>query len=133
MPYRYLASGLSLLLAIVGIAFAGWGPLLLPLFGVSFPADSSIDLLRLAGFVRMFGIALVCLAAALWVIDHRDTTAGRGGLGVLGAAFLLASALALTQQIAIWNTPAGMVLVVVLASIGSTFTYAGVGERRSAN
>ena len=134
MGQRRIAAAVSVILVAVGLAFAGWGPLLLPSFGIEIGplVDESVatSSLRMAAFSRMFGIVLACLGTALWVVN---TKASSQELGFIAGMVFLASMLSFAQQIAIWGTPAGGLLTMLFAAAGGALAARSISRRREAN
>ncbi len=116
---------IALVLLICGMAFAGWGPIMMTWFGVGhIPKPVEGDPFWVgSAFARLFGILLVVLGFVVWSVrDIPDPTTQK----IISRALLLGSCFALLisliQQIEIWNTPAGWVIVSIFASI--TFIFA---------
>lgn len=128
----------AVLLAVSGIALAGWGPGLAAWFGVPLlpPADpavtESMAWWRLASFVRLAGMALLAVGAILSAVRGAVLAIGaRRFAGTIACVALLTALLALGQQIAIWRTPAGAALVVLFAAPGIAYGWAALRGARS--
>lgn len=106
------------ILVILGLLFAGWGPMLLHLYGVAlFPQSSPLTeearmLWAGASFSRLFGAALLGLGAVSFFARYLETPQAQRvicpGL-ILGTAAM--TLMASLQQIVVWQTPTGWITV----------------------
>jgi len=115
-----------------GLAFAlEWFYLAEPLVsdGSALPPDigpnTPMMLWLLGSFVRMFGMALFGLGALTFAVrDASEKALRRKILIALLLAWFFTALIALAQQIAIWNTPTGWLLVLFCAVMaGGYATY----------
>lgn len=109
----------------LGIAFAVYSPLMLALFGAAdLQGEESLLYWYAASFGRLFGAITFGFGFLVWAVrDATDeetpgeqTTASRLRRGILVSLILTnATALlvALTQQVSVWVSPAGWLLVVL--------------------
>lgn len=120
----------ALVLMAVGIALAGWGPMIAPWFGV--PASpvpdpaiaESMGWWRLASFVRLFGMGLLAVGALLWVVRRSLESIGpRRFAATMSVIGVLTALLALAQQVAIWETAAGLGIVALFAALGLVYGW----------
>lgn len=114
MKLNLLLSAHAILLLGFGIAFALYGPLMLAFFAV--PETLEIDALtywHLAAFARMFGAALFGFGLLLFAlrspIHKLDHNSQRGIIFSLLLANAMGLMVSLTQQTAVWQTPAGWI------------------------
>ncbi len=124
---RNLMGLIALVLLICGIAFAGWGPVMITWFGVGhipkpLEGDPFWPFWVGSAFARLFGASLVVLGLVVWSTrDIPDLTTQK----IIGRALLLGSCFALLisliQQIAIWNTPAGWGIVGIFITLAVLF------------
>ncbi len=122
MKLRHLLVANSLVVFIFGIAFAAWGPKMLPLYGVDYPGAATVW--SGGAFARTCGVVLFCIGAVLWVARnvHVSKTQRALALTLLSAnsiGFLVASAL----QIAVWETAMGNVTVILLLVFSLCYVY----------
>ena len=103
----------AIVLLAAGIAFALYGPLMLAFFAVPDTVKDSETYWHIAAFARMFGAGLFGLGILIWslrkVVDALPPAARRGVLAALLLANLMSAFVAITQQSAIWLTPAGWI------------------------
>jgi hypothetical protein len=80
-------------------------------------------------FMRMFGAALLGLAAlSLWAASHL-TAAQQRSLGqTLGAVFAALAVMATVQQMAIWGAVAGWELTAVLGIVAAMYSLSALGR-----
>lgn len=135
----------SLVLIVLGIVLAGWGPMVAPAFGV--PAGPAPELAGsgstgwwgLAAFVRLFGAVLLVLGAVLWAVRPSVGEVGRKRFAAtMAVALLLTGLVALLQQIAVWETTAGLALAALFVVLGLAYGWTAyrvggdpTGARRS--
>lgn len=146
MSIERLTGLTSLVLIVLGVALAGWGPMIAPPFGI--PASPAPELTGsasaawwgLAAFVRLFGAALVGVGAVLWAVRPSVGEVGRKRFAATMAVVLLLTGLvALLQQIAVWETTAGLALAALFPVLGLVYGWTAyriggdpAGARRSA-
>ncbi len=117
----------AILFIIYGIAFSLYSPLMMNFFAV--PELQTIDsqgYWLLASFARMFGAALFGFGLLLWAlrgsIDQASQATRRGIVFALILAYLLAAIVSATQQVSIWQGPAGWIatgtFVILLLAYG---------------
>ena len=142
---RYVGIGIML----VGVAFAGWGPMLFGgLTGAHLPEPRAADLSAMStwsglALLRTFGAALMVLGALLMAMSApRDR--GRMVYRALGLSALVGLILTVAQTIAIWTNPLSLLIAVPFAAAallgmrGGWFgaipipAFASGGRRRSA-
>ena len=97
-------------LVICGIAFSGWGPIMMTWFGAGpIPEPLVGDPFWVgSSFARLFGASLVVLGFVVWSARNiPDPTSQKMVSRALffGSCFVLL--ISLIQQIAIWDTQAG--------------------------
>ncbi len=120
MKLRMLMGLIALVFLICGIAFAGGGPVMMTWFGAGhIPEPLEGDPFWVgSAFTRMFGASLVVLGLVVWSAKDIPDPATQK---IIGRALLLGSCFALLisliQQIAIWNSPAGWVIVGIFAAL----------------
>ena len=114
----------AIVLLAAGIAFALYGPLMLAFFAIPDAVDNAQTYWQVAAFARMFGAALFGLGILLWSLRNAVETlsppARRGVLAALALANLMGAFVAITQQSAVWLSPAGWVItgIFVLFMLG---------------
>ena len=133
-----LMSATAVLLALIGLAFLLRTGDVLTAFGFerTVPADFSqpsnvppetMVWLRAAAFARLFAAALMGMGFVLWHVGPLVVRGAERKIGLMIAAALgLTGLIALGQQIAIFNTWAGWVLVAVLLGLAALFTVAAL-------
>jgi hypothetical protein len=128
MNVKGLLSTHAILLLGFGIAFALYGPLMLAFFAI--PETLEIDALtywHLAAFARMFGAALFGFGLLLFAlrnsIHQLDRNSQRGILFALLLANVMGLMVSLTQQTAVWQTPAGWITSAVFAILLLGYIY----------
>ncbi len=123
MKLRMLMGFIALVLLICGIAFAGGGPVMMTWFGAGripepLEGDPFWPFWMGSAFTRMFGASLVVLGLVVWSAKDIPDPATQK---IIGRALLLGSCFALLisliQQIEIWNSPAGWVIVGIFAAL----------------
>lgn len=138
MTLRRLTGFTALLLIAVGIALAGWGPVIAPWFGV--PASpvpdpatvESIGWWKLASFVRLFGMGLLAFGALLWIVrGSLDSIGVRRFAVTMSVIGVLTALVALVQQVAIWETAAGLALVALFAALGLGYGWTALRVDRA--
>jgi len=97
----------------IGIAFALYGPLVIAYFAIPEVLDSQLAYWNMAAFVRMFGAAMFGFGILLWSmrgsIDQVSAQTRRGLIFALLLANLLGVIVAITQQVAVWDSLAGYI------------------------
>ena len=84
-----------------------------------------------AALARLFGITLVAFAMLLWHVKPLVGAAAERRIGfTLAAGLALVGLLALAQQIAIFGTPAGWVVVLLLLTLALATGIAGIRAAR---
>ena len=111
---NWLLSVHAILLIGLGIAFALYGPLMMAFFAV--PELLDIDApgyWSLTSFARMFGGALFGFGLLVFsirnVMDQLTPDARRGVIFSLFLSNLMGAFVSITQQSAVWGTPAGWI------------------------
>lgn len=103
----------AIVLLAAGIAFALYGPLMLAFFAVPDTVTDADTYWHVAAFARMFGAGLFGLGILIWslrkVVGALPPAAHRGVLAALLLANLMSAFVAITQQSAIWLSPAGWI------------------------
>ena|GEM_PF-259120 len=95
MTYRILLIMTAVMALVCGIAFVGWGPTLLPYFGVgsiSIPEHEVYIWRKTVGFTNLFGALLVSVGAFAWLMRNLDRP---GDQRRISAAFFVGSSLLL--------------------------------------
>lgn len=133
MNIQRLTSVTAVTLIVLGIAVAGWGPMMAPWFGV--PASPAPDLASaqstgwwgLIGFVRLFGMTLLAMGTVLWIVRRSVSEIGaRRFAATMAVVGLLTGVMAFVQQMAIWGTAAGAVLASLFVALGLAFGWTAV-------
>jgi hypothetical protein len=113
-----------------GIAFALYGPLMIAFFGVpEIPEDNIILYWMVASFARMFGGILLGFGLVLLSLRSLLRSPGVPPSAQRGLAFALLIAhglgalIALVQQFAIWDSPAGWVAFALFALMFAGYVY----------
>ena len=84
-----------------------------------------------AALARLFGITLVAFAMLLWHVKPLVGAAAERRIGfTLAAGLALVGLVALGQQIAIFGTPAGWVVVLLLLALALATGIAGIRAAR---
>ncbi len=111
-----------------GIAFSLYSPLMMNFFAV--PELTSIDSAGywlLASFARMFGAALfgfgLLLFALRGVVDQASQEARRGMVFALMLAYLVGAIVSATQQVSIWQGPAGWIATGIFVAFLLVYAY----------
>jgi hypothetical protein len=103
----------AILLLAGGIAFALYGPLMLAFFAVPDVAKDAETYWQIAAFARMFGAGLFGMGILIWALRNTvnalPPSNRRGVLAALLLANLMIAFVTITQQSAIWLTPAGWI------------------------
>lgn len=122
-----------------GIAFGLYGPLMIALFGILETQGDSLTYWYVASFARLFGAALFGFGFLLWSIrplveESNDNNPGvrRNILVALLLANLMAFFVALTQQVSVWNSPAGWIACGVFLLLALGYLYFLIQNRREA-
>jgi uncharacterized membrane protein len=128
------ASGFVLI--TLGLLLAGWGPLILSLYGVHiFPQTSPLTeegqtLWAGASFSRLFGGALLGLGAVSFFARYLEAPQARRtitpGLMIATAAMTLMAA---AQQVIVWQTPTGWITVAGFALLTGGYAVFGLPRR----
>ena len=132
--------GITALLAIcIGLSLALFSPLLLPLYGeVNIPAFDANDVSAMsfwqtAAFARVFGALLLAFGIFIWTTRRfMETEAGRPLIAALSLGFFVVSLVALTQQIAFWETTTGILMVISFMALAIAYGYFGMRKSREA-
>lgn len=116
-----------------GIAFGLYGPLMLAMFGVPEAEGSAIMYWHTAAFARIFGAALFGFGFLIWSVRSivADTRPGspstsetrRGVVFALLIANGMGLVVAGTQQVAIWNSAAGLIAVMIFTAFLLGYGY----------
>lgn len=84
-----------------------------------------------AALARLFGITLVAFGMLLWQVKPLVVASAERRIGfTLAAGLALVGLLALVQQLAIFGTPAGWVVVLLLLALALAAWIAGVRAAR---
>lgn len=117
----------GILFVALGLAFALYGPLAMGFFEVPELDVTPAVYWHLASFVRMFGAALLGWGFVLWAASRAiaDITAEQRRSVVFAQllACLMGSIIALTQQSAIWLTPAGWAISGLFIFLTLVYAY----------
>jgi len=79
---------------------------------------------------RVIAALLVIVAAAVLSVSHLESPARAAALRVIGIAYTIGALLLIAQEIAIWNTVGGALVVGVAAIAAVAFLGAARAERR---
>ncbi len=118
----------GILFAAAGVAFGLYGPLMMAFFNVPELQDlNSLTYWHLAAFARMFGAGLFGWGLLLWGlsrgVEALPTPGRRGVVFAQLLSCLMAAFISLTQQSAIWMTPAGWVMSGVFILLVAAYGY----------
>ena len=119
-----------------GIAFGLYGPLMIATFGVLGTQGNSLIYWYVASFARLFGAALFGFGFLLWSIrsiieDNSYPGVRRRILVGLLLANLMAFFVSLTQQVAVWNSPAGWITSGVFLLLSLCYLYFLLQDRKT--
>lgn len=128
MKLNFLLTLNAILFIGAGIAFALYGPLMIAVFGILEVVGDSPMYWYAASFARMFGAALFGFGFLLFALRRSSSSAvdqgtGRGTLTALVLSYLLASIVALTQQVSIWGSLAGWITVALCLLLLIGYAY----------
>lgn len=131
MRLTQLMTANAILLVAAGIAFALYGPLMMAYFAVPEILDSNVLVYwEMASFVRLCGAALFGLGILLWAIQPALKSADLKVQQSVIEGMILANGMAafvsLTQQAAIWQTPAGWITSGIFSLLALAYLYARV-------
>jgi hypothetical protein len=114
MRLRVLMIVSAVVLVVVGVALAGWAPVLFPQLGIpalpspNASAPDTLGLWRLAAFVRLFGILLAAFGLLLFALrDLAEQRTVRNVTSMIALGSGLVVVIAVTQQIAFDSTFSG--------------------------
>ncbi len=133
---RRLGQVVGIIVAILGLWIALWGAhnIFHLMLGSALPwqAGDPVPMTIFTGiaFVRVFGAVLMGLGAVLWAVQRRRNRE-RTIKAALFASALLATLVAIAQQIAIWSGSFGYVLIgaLILVAVVSAVGLADRQER----
>jgi hypothetical protein len=110
-----------------GIAFSLYAPLMMAFFAVPDALDSPLSYWQVAAFARMFGVAQLGLGLLLLAVrgslDSISQVSRQGIISALMLANLLGVIVAITQQSAVWQTPAGWITVAIFAAFSIAYIF----------
>ena len=139
MKVSYLVGITALLAICIGLSLVLFSPSFLPFYGaVSIPAYdandvSAMSFWRSAAFVRVFGALLLAFGIFLWAArKFMETETGRPLIAALSVGFFVISLVALTQQIAFWETSTGFLTVISFLALAIAYGYFGMRKLREA-
>ena len=96
--------------------------------GASDPA--AMEYWGLLSFIRMFAVAAIGFSAiCFWAGSQLTSAQQTSFLGLLVGVFAVIGAMAVGQQVEIWNRGAGWALVGVLSALALTCLFAAVARR----
>ena len=129
---NWLLSAHAVLLIGFGIAFALYGPLMMALFTVPELEIDAPAYWSLTSFARMFGAALFGFGLLTFslrkALPQASAETRRGVLFALFLANLMGAFVSITQQSAVWGTPAGWItsgiFILLLIAYGYFLTRA---------
>lgn len=136
MKLKQLLTANAILFVAGGIAFALYGPLMMAFFAVPEILDSTVLVYwEVASFVRLFGAALFGLGILLWAVQPALKTAAPEVQRSVMVGMILANGMAafvsLTQQAAIWQTPAGWITSGVFTLLALAYIFTLVSNSRA--
>lgn len=107
----------AILYVILGIAFALYGPLMMAFFGIMDTEGSARIYWYAASFARMFGASLFGFGFLIWAASGsllENQVIKRNIVLALILGNFIALIVALTQQVSIWGTLSGWLLVIFI-------------------
>jgi hypothetical protein len=111
-----------------GIAFAVYGPLMLPYFAIPELNLSNLAYWQIAAFARLFGAALFGAGMLMWALRSVGSplsgSSRRGVIMALLIGSLFGLIVSAVQQTSIWGMPAGWILTAVFLFF--TLAYAAL-------
>jgi hypothetical protein len=112
----------------LGIAFALYAPLMMAFFAVPELLDADAQAYwSLASFARMFGAALFGFGLLIFsvraALPQLATETRRGVLFALLLASLMGAIVSITQQSAVWGTPAGWIATGSFVLLSAAYGY----------
>lgn len=124
----------GILFTAAGIAFGLYGPLMMAFFNVPELQDlSGLAYWHLAAFARMFGAGLFGWGLLLWGlsrgVEALPAATRRGLVFAQLLSCLMGAFISLTQQSAIWMTPAGWALSGIFILLAVAYIYFLLKER----
>lgn len=103
----------ALLFVALGIAFALYSPLMLPLYGILEAEGGTALYWYAVSFARLLGAALFGSGFLFWALHQEVETMPKNHqrrlIQALVLGYLLSLIVALVQQVSIWGTPLGWV------------------------
>ncbi|MGH9837642.1 MAG: sensor histidine kinase [Blastocatellia bacterium] len=128
MKLRQLMLANAIVAVAAGLAFSAYGPMLLRFYGVSqipWPVQSDWDFWRALPFTRVFGATLVVLGGFLGIAGNylHDSKTRRAFSAMLGGAYIYATLIVGIQQIALWETTAGMLTASAFLAMAIGYGY----------
>lgn len=118
MNLRYIFTINAIVWMGMGIAFAVYAPLAMALWGIAdIPQANVFFYWNVASFIRLYGAAL--FGAGLLLLSARDmmlsvdtqTNRHRRLASAMALGNVLGLFVSITQQVQVWNRPAGLVLI----------------------
>jgi len=132
MNYRVVMISAAMAAILTGFIFMGYAPMTLPFYGVpELPWDSGRDMpfWRTMSFVRLFGALLLGFGLLTWRMRNLIEPAQQRTVALAHFyAYSTTCLIALTQQIALWDTTAGWITVEALILTAIAFGYLGYVE-----
>lgn len=118
MRLKWLISTQGLLLVISGIGFTLYAPLIMAYFQIPQSIEEEVYAYwQIAAFVRLFGVCMLGMGLILWAIhqNYASMVNARSIAFSLLLFNLMATVVALTQQMAVWSNLAGWVMTALFA------------------
>ena len=136
MNYKRLLLINSIVFIGAGIAFCLYAPLALAFFQITeIEGISTIAYWYIVSFVRLFGAVLFSTGLILWALSSsvKELTAqSRSGLlYALIIGNIIAVITILTQQVSIWQSALGYILIIIFAGFLFGYGYIFFQERKA--